>query len=158
MYHTHLNDIRQASHGLYGALIVLDSAQRWDPDADRIYMLSTNEQDEPILNGGDMPPAVTFQAGKTYRLRLMNITMDSPLVEFRLMKGGAPVRWTHVAKDGFTLPAWQRVASPARQRVSIGETYDMQMMLRKPTELELEVRRSNETLVARQAIHVVAPH
>ncbi len=158
MYHTHLNDIRQSSHGLYGALIVLDSAQRWDPDVDRIYMLSTNEQDEPILNGGNMPPDVTFQAGKTYRLRLMNITMGAPLVEFRLMHDGMPIRWTHVAKDGFTRPAWQRVASPARQLVSIGETYDMQVMMRKPGDLELEVRRANETLVARQVIHVVAPH
>jgi hypothetical protein len=105
-----------------------------------------------------MPPDVTFQAGKTYRLRLMNITMGAPLVEFRLMHDGMPIRWTHVAKDGFTRPAWQRVASPARQLVSIGETYDMQVMMRKPGDLELEVRRANETLVARQVIHVVAPH
>lgn len=158
MYHTHINDIRQQSHGLYGALVVLDSGQRWDPDANRIYMLSTNPQDEPILNGGDLPPEATFQAGRTYRLRFMNITLDSPGVEFHLVRDGAPIRWTRVAKDGFTLPAWQRASSPARQRVSIGETYDMQVMFPKPTELALEVRRANEMLLVRQVIRVVAAH
>jgi hypothetical protein len=63
-----------------------------------------------------------------------------------------------VAKDGFTLPAWQRASSPARQRVSIGETYDMQVMFPKPTELALEVRRANEMLLVRQVIRVVAAH
>ena len=158
MYHTHINDIRQQSHGLYGPLVVLDSAQRWDPDADRIYMLSTNERDSPIVNGGALPPRATFEAGKTYRLRLMNITLDSPMAEFRLVQDGTPLRWPHLAKDGFALPAWQRVRSAAHQRVSIGETYDVQVMFPAPADLALEVRLANETLVARQVIHVVAPH
>jgi manganese oxidase len=156
MYHTHINDIRQQSHGLYGALVVLDSGQRWDPDANRIYILSTNAQDEPIMDGGDMPPVATFQAGRTYRLRLMNITLDSPGLEFRLVRDGAPAEWTHVAKDGFSLPAWQRESSRSLQRVSIGETYDMQVEFPKPAELTLEVRRPDEKLIARQAIRVVA--
>ena len=79
------------------------------------------------------------------------------VLEFRLVENGAPVRWTHVAKDGFTLPAWQRESSPAVQRVSIGETYDMQVKFPAPAELALEVRRGNETLVARQVMRVVAP-
>ena len=156
MYHTHINDIRQQSHGLYGPLVVVDSGQRWDPDANRIYILSTNEQDEPIVNGGDMPPVATFQVGRTYTLRFMNITLDSPGLEFGLVRDGAPVQWTHVAKDGFALPAWQRETGRALQRVSIGETYDMQVEFSKPAELTLEVRRSDERLMARQAIRVVA--
>jgi uncharacterized 2Fe-2S/4Fe-4S cluster protein (DUF4445 family) len=38
MYHTHINDIRQQSHGLYGPLIVLDSAATWNPDTDRVFI------------------------------------------------------------------------------------------------------------------------
>jgi hypothetical protein len=118
--------------------------------------VSTNAQDERILDGGDMPPVATFQAGRTYRLRLMNITLDSPGLEFRLVRDDAPVEWTHVAKDGFSLPAWQRESSRASQRVSIGETYDMQVQFPKPAELALEVRGGDGTLIARQAIRVVA--
>ena len=36
IYHTHLDDIRQLSSGLYGPIIVLEPGQSLDPDRDRI--------------------------------------------------------------------------------------------------------------------------
>ena len=127
MYHTHINDVRQQSHGLYGPLIVLPKGATWDPSTDLIFMAGTDPVDDPILNGSAAPAALTLHAGKSYRVRLMNLTLDAPVAEFWLSnaKGFFPL-WTPIAKDGYDLPEWQRQEKRARQRVSIGETYGFQ--------------------------------
>ena len=40
MYHTHLNDYVQLSTGLYGALIVVEPGQHYDPESDKIFIMS----------------------------------------------------------------------------------------------------------------------
>lgn len=151
MYHTHINDIYQQAHGLYGPLIVLDSGTVWNPDSDRVFMVGDNAKYRPVLNGGRLDP-LTLSAGVPYRFRLMNITAGSPGLEFWLVRAGAPVQWQPIAKDGYTLPPWQTDARVARQPVSIGETYDFRVQAGDTGTVTLEVRRRSGALVASQAI------
>ena len=156
MYHTHINDVRQQSHGLYGPIIVLDSGQTWDPENDLIFQLGTDPTDNPILNGSTSAPALTLHAGKPYRIRLMNITLDNPFAEIWLTgANGAAVRWRPLAKDGFDRPVWQQEPVWSRQRVSIGETYDFRVRFPAPGEYAMEGRVGNGLIFAKQAIHVV---
>jgi FtsP/CotA-like multicopper oxidase with cupredoxin domain len=156
MYHTHINDIRQQSHGLYGPIIVLDSGQTWDPENDLIFQAGTDPTDNPILNGSKSPPPLTLHAGKPYRIRLMNITLDNPFAEMWLTDtSGAAVRWKPLAKDGFDRPPWQRMPVWSRQRVSIGETYDFSVKFPGPGEYAMEGRVGTGAIYGRQVIHVV---
>jgi FtsP/CotA-like multicopper oxidase with cupredoxin domain len=156
MYHTHINDIRQQSHGLYGPIIVLDSGQTWDPENDLIFQIGTDPTDSPILNGSTAPPALTLHGDKPYHVRLMNITLDNPFAEFWLTaKDGAAVSWTPLAHDGYDLPPWQRESRLSRQRVSIGQTFDFRVNFPRPGEYALEVRAGNGHVFGSQPIHVV---
>ncbi len=58
IYHTHLDDIRQLSSGLYGPLIVLEPGQSLDPERDRIMLVSVKgpSDNTPILLNGDADP------------------------------------------------------------------------------------------------------
>lgn len=157
MYHTHINDLRQQSHGLYGPIIVLDSGQTFDPESDLIFLVGTNVADNPVLNGGDsLLPAMTLKSGKPYRVRLMNITLDMPNNQFWLSAADASSpQWVPLAKDGFDLPVWQRTSRFAHQRVSIGETYDFQVTFPVPGAYAFEGRFGDGAIYARQPIHVV---
>jgi len=152
MYHTHVNDIRQQSHGLYGPLVVLDPGETWDPDRDHVFLVGSDPNDDPILNGSNHPQPLHLRAGERHRLRLMNITMGGPGLEVWLRRDGAPIRWKPLAKDGYDLPPWQRAISAARQRVSIGETYDFAVQLSEAADLTLEIRSASGRLVTSQTL------
>jgi manganese oxidase len=156
MYHTHVNDIRQQSRGLYGAFIVLPPDASWDPETDRTFMVASTPDDAGfILNGTEPPPPLTFRVGVTYRLRLMNITLGGPDLRLRLVRNGGLERWTPLAKDGWDYPPERRVAARSEQLVSIGETYDFSFRPTVQGELALEVRRGDGELVTREVIRVV---
>ncbi|HEX7939663.1 MAG TPA: multicopper oxidase domain-containing protein [Gemmatimonadaceae bacterium] len=155
MYHTHINDLRQQSHGLYGPIIVLGDGETWDPSTDLVFQLATDPADNPILNGSKTPDPITLKAGTKYRMRLMNVTLDNPAAEMWLVSsdGRFPL-WTAMAKDGFDRPAWQRTESRARQRISIGETYDFSALM-TPGDYELQARGESGLILTKQVIHVV---
>jgi len=155
MYHTHINDIRQQSHGLYGALLVVDSGAAWNPDADRVFITGDGPDYAPELNGSRTPAPVTLRSGVPYRFRLMNITMGGPGLAFSLVRRGAPVTWTPLAKDAYDLPAWQASPRKAVQTVSIGETYDFRVQSPDSASAALELRTAGGRLVAAQAIRFV---
>lgn len=156
MYHTHINDLRQQSHGLYGAIVVLDAGQTWNPATDLIFQVSANVTDDAILNGSATPPEMTLHVGQAYRMRLMNISLDEWDGQLWLVaKDGRSGHWTAMAKDGFDLPPWQRTSVLARQAVSIGETYDFQTTFAAPGEYELQGRDGAGAIFAHQVIHVV---
>lgn len=158
MYHTHINDIRQQSAGLYGAFVVLDADQRWDPGTDRVYMLSTGSDPDmrPLLNGSTTPEQVTLTAGVPYRFRFMNITLFNAGARMRLVRDGFPVRWRAVAKDGADLPDRQQTMQEADQTVSVGETRDFLFRPTIPGEYRLEARGAEGALFAAQRIDVIA--
>jgi FtsP/CotA-like multicopper oxidase with cupredoxin domain len=132
MYHSHFNEFHQIPSGLYGALIVVDSTHPLRDDADRIWMYgdhgpTTNVVSGPFaaatMNGDSAPPPLDFQAGRHYRLRLINIRGDSPLA-VSLHQGDSLLTWRAVAKDGADLPASQATDGPAALDFEPGEIYD----------------------------------
>lgn len=141
MYHTHYTDVRQQSAGMYGAFVVLEPGQPWDPETDRVVLLSTNNDDDMsvLLNGTREPEPMTLRAGTTYRLRLMNITLHNAGARVRLVRNGFPVWWRPLGKDGADLPSNTSLVF-ADQVVSVGETFDFQYRPREAGEMRLEVR------------------
>jgi FtsP/CotA-like multicopper oxidase with cupredoxin domain len=155
MYHTHINDIRQQSHGLYGPLIVVDSGATWNPDTDRVFITGDGPDYDPELNGTRRPAPLTLRSGVRYRFRLMNITMGGPGLAFWLVRNGSPATWTPMAKDGYRVPAWQAASRRAVQAVSIGETYDFSVQAPDTASTTLELRTRRGSLVVAQAIRFV---
>jgi FtsP/CotA-like multicopper oxidase with cupredoxin domain len=144
IYHTHWHDVAQLTSGLYGPLIVVEPGQKYDPDVDKIFLISREgpeESESPLLlNGSAQPPPLVLKLGTKYRLRLINIgTNDSDAVVSFLAGDARPVQWRAVAKDGWTLPAIQATTRPANQVITVGETYDFEFLPERAGELTLQV-------------------
>jgi manganese oxidase len=156
MYHTHMNDIRQLSHGLYGPFIVLEPEEEWDPARDIVLMAgSDGVEGRVLLNGRGQHEPLVLRAGQSYRLRLMNVTLGAPNLRMRLVRDGAPEFWRALAKDGADLPLARRVLLPTDQPVSIGETFDFLYSPAEPGELQFELRSGVYRLMAARTIQIV---
>lgn len=168
IYHSHVNETRQHAAGLLGALIVREPSASTANDhaimlkADRLNPLSVNGPVE--INGQINPDTITIPVGRPTRFRLMNLSMFHPNARYiltarrdstaTLTADSLEVRWRQVAKDGADLPEARRVDRPARQIVSMGETYDYLYTPSASGDLRLEVRAGNGTLLARVPIRV----
>ncbi|MBA3583073.1 MAG: multicopper oxidase domain-containing protein [Gemmatimonadetes bacterium] len=149
IYHTHFDELRQLTSGMYGALIVLEPGQSFDPRTDRVLLLS-NDGPAPVPNlllNGKQAPELELEIGTTYRLRLISIAAHGARV-VSLSAGDDPVSWRAIAKDGADLPPAQRLAKPARQLIGVGETYDFEYTPEAPGTLRLEVRQRGELVLA----------
>ncbi|MCZ6918346.1 MAG: multicopper oxidase domain-containing protein [Gemmatimonadetes bacterium] len=158
MYHTHINDLRQQGSGLYGAFVVLDEGERWDPQTDRVFIFGETpfrDDEIPVLNGANPPEPITFRVGTTYRLRFMDITLNRPNTRLRFLRDGFPVLWMPLAKDGFDLPPGQRTLQRAERTIAVGETMDYRYTPDQPGELHLELRQGNGVLLFDQVVMVV---
>jgi len=142
IYHTHAHDKEQLASGLYGALVVLEPGQTFDPATERIVLIGgAGPQSNAIeVNRSTNPAAMELKAGVTHRFRLINITPNFTAT-VSLRGDGGPVTWKPVAKDGAELPPSQTKSRPARQVISVGETYDFEYRPEAPGELRLEVQR-----------------
>ncbi|HXH81607.1 MAG TPA: multicopper oxidase domain-containing protein, partial [Candidatus Tectomicrobia bacterium] len=147
MYHSHFNEHHQITHGLYGAIVVLEPGQRYDPERDRVLLVSDEGPTinlangpfaRPMLNGRADPAPIELRAGVTYRFRFINIRTHF-LVALALLDGERPVTWRRVAKDGADLPASQAVTAPARLVFGVGEIHDVEFTPRAAGELTLEM-------------------
>lgn len=162
IYHTHMADLRQQGAGLYGPLLVLPEGETWDPSTDQVYIVGMGLGETErlsgrlYLNGQREPDPRPMTVGEEYRLRLINITPMSGNLVFRLVRDGYPVKWRPLAQDAWTVPPHRRDLTPARQWVSVGETYDVLFTPREPGELRLEVRNEEVggQLVVTQPIEV----
>jgi FtsP/CotA-like multicopper oxidase with cupredoxin domain len=157
IYHTHWHDEAQLAGGLYGALIVLEPGARYDPATDHVYIagydgLAAAGQREPVVVNGmaatvpALPPgptAMPLRGGVANRLRLINITPNNVALTFVLTDGFKQVAWRPLAKDGADLPPQQRGTREALQLVSVGETYDFEILPAPGQRLWLELRRGN---------------
>ena len=152
IYHTHLYETRQLVRGLYGALVVLPPGAAFDPSRDHIYIIALARPNQLVLNGlRDLPP-LEIGLGQ-HRLRFINITPTSAGLEMHLLRADSTVaQWLAVSKDGMDLPAHQRIMRPARQPVSIGETYDFLFTAPAPGRYLLQVRTSAGVVVVQQRI------
>jgi manganese oxidase len=132
IYHTHLNDFEQFTSGLYGAIVVLEPGQRFDPQTDHVFVVGWDGPADPpdlIMNGSSHPAPLVLKAGQDHRLRFVNIGMA---VRFRitLVRDSTLQRWRHVAKDGADRIGGNQVEA-ARFPISVGETQDA--VFRPPT-------------------------
>jgi FtsP/CotA-like multicopper oxidase with cupredoxin domain len=150
IYHTHWHDPEQLVKGLYGPLIVLPPGERFDPETDKIVLISIDgtkkSKDAFLVNGTTEPAPIVLRVGTRYRFRLINITADNPSMTVSLMSGDQPVSWRAIAKDGADLPERQRVMQDAHDlRVSVGETFDFEFVPRQAARLRLDVYRPADT-------------
>lgn len=143
IYHTHWHDAGQLTSGLYGPLIVLEPGQKFDPETDKIFVISRsgpNESKDPqLLNGLAQPGPLTLKAGTRYRFRFVNIGTNDSDTSIALLEDGKPVRWRALAKDGWTLADAQATVQPSQQTITVGETYDFEFVPEQRMKLRLEV-------------------
>jgi FtsP/CotA-like multicopper oxidase with cupredoxin domain len=133
MYHTHWHDVEQLARGIYGAIIVLEPGQQYDPAVDHIVVIGVNgapgtraERPPLVLNGRTMPDSIILRAGVPNRLRLINITANNVALTFSLVSQFDLAQWRLIAKDGADVAGEPRALRPARQLVSVGETIDFE--------------------------------
>ncbi|MEP7325717.1 MAG: multicopper oxidase domain-containing protein [Gemmatimonadota bacterium] len=125
IYHTHLNDFEQFTSGLYGAIVVLEPGQRFNPETDHVFVVAWDGPADPpdlVVNGTANPAPLVLTAGRDHRFRFINIGMA---VRFRITmtRDSTLQRWRHVAKDGADLIDGNRTG-PAQFVISVGETQD----------------------------------
>jgi FtsP/CotA-like multicopper oxidase with cupredoxin domain len=154
MYHSHVNDTRQQPAGLVGAMIVRDRPEGARDD-DHEFLLKgwrarPNLPGPLEVNGQLNPDTVVFHVGRPERLRFMGLPSFAANATvtlttrhdsvFQSLNDTAVVRWKPVAKDGADLPERARAPRPARQIISMGETYDFEYTAVRPGILRIEVR------------------
>jgi manganese oxidase len=145
MYHSHFNELQQISSGLYGAIVVRETDQQFDPETDRVLLFSdaaitinpvVGPFAVPLLNGRAQPEPLELRSGVTYRFRLVNIRSHFPVL-VALLAGERPVEWRHVAKDGAALPSAQALVRAAQLAFAVGEIHDVEFTPRAPGDLTL---------------------
>ncbi|HEX7336797.1 MAG TPA: multicopper oxidase domain-containing protein [Gemmatimonadales bacterium] len=131
IYHTHLNDIEQLTSGLYGAIVVLEPGQRFDPRRDHVFVTGWDGETRLpamphlLINGDSTPAPLVLTAGVSHRLRFVNIG-PAGLNRYSLLRDSSLVRWKRLAKDGADLPPHQAVETRSAVVMGVGETYDFE--------------------------------
>jgi manganese oxidase len=127
IYHTHLHDDRQLASGLYGALLVMEPGETFDPAFDHVVVIGRGGpgRDAPIVLNGSRDQGSVWKAGSRHRVRLINITPDDTLVA-SLETTEAPVTWRPLTKDGAAVPHSESTPRPATQTIAVGETFDFE--------------------------------
>ncbi len=152
IYHTHWHDASQLVNGLYGPLIVLPPGEKFDPTSDLTFVLSIGDfgtlREMALINGTPQCKTMQLQAGKKYRLRLINISTNNQGLQVSLLNSNGPVDWRLIAKDGADLPSAEVRSSKAQLTVTVGETYDVEFVSPTPQELRFDL------LLPAQKIHL----
>jgi len=142
IYHTHAADPEQLSGGVYGALIVLDPGEQFDPEHDRLLILGARETSfdatRLTLNGAEQPNPMRLNRGVKYRLRLINMGANLA-AGFQLGSKENPASWHAIAKDGATLPPRLATTSEASLKIMSGEVYDFEFQPEAPGEIPLQI-------------------
>jgi len=164
IYHTHWDDVRQLTGGLYGALVVLPPGKSYDPATDKVFVLGRNgpsdSHDPLVLNGVPQPGVMILLSGKTYRLRLINITPNDGA---QVSLAGFPkqsnelAKWRAIAKDGADLPPQQATMSIASTTLFVGETRDYEFAPKSPGKFVLRFLSGQNGSEISQVMFVVSP-
>ena len=151
IYHTHLDDLWQLAHGLYGPLIVLKPGEHYDPATDHVVFFSflvPETLQNVLVNGRREPAPLVFQAGVPQRLRFISMP-TAGYARYRLLdEDSTLVQWQPLAKDGADLPAG-REAEPAVVSIDVGETYDVSYTPTRPGRMRLEMWAPGANLLVR---------
>lgn len=92
---------------MYAPLIVLEPGERYHPETDHTMMIGLVPNDRGgqarALNGSPAPSPIKMRAGRTYRLRLINMLLAAR-VHVEHAAGSAVQSWRLVSKGGATVP------------------------------------------------------
>lgn len=127
MYHTHMHDDHQLSTGMYGAMLVMDPEETYNPETDHALVVGVDgigSRASVVLNGSKQP-VVRLQAGRKHRIRLGNVTRHDN-VSVTLRSRHDVVMWRPLTKDGVAVPSNQAAPRQAEQLIGVGETYDFE--------------------------------
>lgn len=159
IYHSHFDEERQLSSGMYGPLIVLEPNTQYDPRGDRNWVLGQVDPDgpgpRPTLNGS-RSPVLELEAGRAQRIRIININPNLPLT-VSVLADSTLVRWRAIAKDGADLPPAHARVVPARVRLGVGETADFELTIDQPQDLRVRVTDPGGVIRIDGVAHVRAP-
>jgi FtsP/CotA-like multicopper oxidase with cupredoxin domain len=167
MYHTHMHD-KQLLEGLYGALIVLNPGENYDPETDKVLVISQGDSNPEftrhwfngfkdvhyLLNGSNTPDPIQLKRGVTYHFRVINISSQQNSYfdtrgsgfDISLKKDGKPVIWKSIGKDGFYFPAKETL--PANnQRAATGTTHDFEFTPDLTGDLQFNARMDDKVVV-----------
>ena len=126
IYHAHSNEFVQINLGLYGALLVVDSAT-YDPSHERLIIIGGNGPGGAPgrINGRLAPDTMRMKLGEAYRIRIIDIMSDWT-IRIAMTRGDTTVRWKALAKDGAELPTRAQVPLPAEFITGPGQTMDFE--------------------------------
>ncbi len=144
-YHSHFNDRKQITSGMYGALIVTDAKR--DTTRDHVVVVGgggpwvepKHESPYALVNGRQSPRPLHLLAGVTHRLRIVTLHPDW-IVRLTLRSDSATARWTPIAKDGADLPTTLQTSQLAQLLMGPGQTADMAFTPSRPGTYTLEIR------------------
>lgn len=145
IYHTHAADSDQLSGGVYGALLVLEPGEVFNPEVDRLLVLGSRDPEfatvRMTLNGAEEPTTTVFNHGVKYRLRVINM---APNLAANLQLGNVdhPVKWLPISKDGAVLPVRLAATTDASLHIDSGETYDFEFQPEVAGEFPLQVENT----------------
>lgn len=143
IYHTHLDDYEQFTSGLYGAIVVLDPGQRFDPTHDHVYVTGWDDYEHLLVNGDTLPAPLMLAGAGSHRFRFVNIGLAIG-VRWILTRDSVLQEWVPAAKDGAERPASNRRRGPAQQRVAVGETADVLVQFPGPGHYQLQMMAEGE--------------
>ena len=139
IYHTHLNDIEQLTSGMYGAIVVLEPGQRYDPETDHLFVVGWDGAYGPVhfvVNGDSLPAPRVFKAGVHHRLRFVFIG-PAEGGTFTLRSASGPVQWRTLAQDGAEIPRARQADVPAVITGWAGQTFDFDFHPQAPGDYTL---------------------
>jgi len=122
-----MHDDHQLSTGMYGAMLVMDPSESYDPITDHPLVIGVDgigSRASVVLNGSKQP-VVSLQAGRKHRIRLANITRHDN-VSIALRNRDDVITWRPLTKDGIAVPSSQAAPRKAEQLIAVGETYDFE--------------------------------
>jgi hypothetical protein len=111
---------------MYGALVVLEPGEIFDPVLDHVLVIGRGGPDPeaPVVVNGKNRPALLLRPDTRHRLRLVNITPDD-ILTVSLTTSQGPLAWRPLAKDAVPVPG-APAPRAAVQRIAAGETYDFE--------------------------------
>jgi FtsP/CotA-like multicopper oxidase with cupredoxin domain len=149
IYHTHLNDVEQLTSGLYGAIVVLEPGQHFDPATDHVVVASwdgnVTAEASILINGDTAAAPLELAAGVPHRFRFINIGPAQRLF-YAIRQDTTVMKWRRLAKDGADLPPALAITSPAIRRLGVGEMFDAEFLPPAPGEYRLTVGMPNKQM------------
>jgi len=106
IYHIHGEPGEELASGLYGALIVVDSAKGFDPQTERVFVLADGgpgPSPPMFINGTATPDTMEMRVGTAYRLRLIYIQAND-VFQVTLNGTAGAISGSLVAFDGHDTP------------------------------------------------------